>query len=94
MLPSPNPAVIFQRVTDGAVLLNTEAEVYFGLNNVGAEIWQLLPPSCASFEALCATLARKYPEANAEEVARDAAALLEQLASEGLVLPPVDSGAG
>ena len=45
MLPTPLPTVIFQRIDDGAVLFAPATEVYFGLNEVGAKIWQLLPPA-------------------------------------------------
>ena len=36
-------------VEDGAVLLHAGQEVYYGLNAVGARIWQLLPPSDSGF---------------------------------------------
>ena len=47
MLPRPHPGVLFKTVSDGAVLLHVEEEIYFGLNDVGTRIWQLLPPTCA-----------------------------------------------
>ena len=45
MLPVPNPKVLFKSMSDGAVLFSTDNEVYFGLNSVGARVWELLPPS-------------------------------------------------
>lgn len=85
VLPLPNPSVVFQPVADGAVLLNTRAEIYFGLNAVGADVWQLLPPRCRTIDELCAELCRKYPEADPDEVRHDVSALLDELSGEGLV---------
>ncbi len=85
-LPSPLPTVIFQRLADGAVLFAPEIEIYFGLNDVGARVWELLPPASRSLDELCARLAVQYPDAPSEEIRRDVSELLEQLASEGLVV--------
>ncbi len=93
LLPTAHPAVIFQPVTDGAVLLNTESEVYFGLNAVGMDVWRLLPPTCATLDELCTALVRKYPQVDVEEIRRDASALLDELTMEGLALPPARTGA-
>ncbi len=35
-------AVIYQQVNDEAVLLEMGSQAYFGLNDVGARMWQLL----------------------------------------------------
>ena len=56
ILPRPHPAVMFREVSDGAVLLQMEDEIYFGLNSVGARIWQLLPPASTDLDDLCAQL--------------------------------------
>ena len=66
ILPRPHPAVMFREVSDGAVLLQMEDEIYFGLNEVGSRIWQLLPPSCATLEELCARLGETYPDVAAD----------------------------
>ena len=52
MLPSANPAVIFQKLDDGAVLFTPETELYFGLNSVGALVWDLLPPRTETLDLL------------------------------------------
>ena len=62
MLPVPNPKVLFKSMSDGAVLFSTDNEVYFGLNSVGARVWELLPPVCATFDEICTRLASEYPE--------------------------------
>jgi hypothetical protein len=73
-------------VSDGGVLLDTAAEVYFGLNAVGMRVWQLLPPSCQTLDELCATLAQTYPEVAPEELRRDVTELLAQLEQQGLLV--------
>lgn len=87
MLPTPNPAVLLQPVADGAILLHTEQEIYFGLNAVGVEVWNLLPPACASLDEVCEALARRYPEVPGEVLRSDVAELLDALAEQRLVIP-------
>lgn len=88
MLPSPLPTVVFQRIDDGAVLFSPATEIYFGLNEVGARVWQLLPPTSASLDELCAALGQEYPEVDATVIRQDVTELLAELAKEGLVAVP------
>ncbi len=92
MLPVANPSVIFKAMSDGAVLFDTQAEVYFGLNEVGARIWQLLPPVCQSIEEICARLATEYPEVAASTLRDDVVELLDQFVREGLATAPASTG--
>lgn len=87
-LPSPNPEVVFRRVGDGGVLLSITDEVYFGLNGVGVEIWELLPPCTGSFADLCSELANRYPDVDDATLRSDAVELLDALASHRLVSWP------
>jgi hypothetical protein len=87
MLPKPNPAVLFQPLTEGAVLLHSRDEVYFGLNQVGANVWKLLPPTCTDFSELCSRLGSQYPEVASEILQSDVAELLAELQRQGLVMP-------
>jgi len=87
MLPSPHPAVLFQPVSEGAILLHTEQEIYFGLNGVGVEVWQMLPPACTELEDVCNALGRRYPEVPAGELRNDVVELLDTLTVQGLVVP-------
>ena len=84
MLPHANPTVIFQKLEDGAVLFAPETEVYFGLNEVGAAIWQLLVPRGRSLDQICSDLAARYPEVTAATIRSDVLELLDQLVDEGL----------
>lgn len=86
MLPSRNPQVIFKPLPDSAVLLHTRSEVYFGLNAVGAQVWDLLPPNHSTFDELCSALAQKYPEVGAGDLRQDVEELLENLQQHGLVV--------
>jgi len=79
---------MFQPITDGAVLLHTEDEIYFGLNAVGARVWQMLPPQCAELDDLCANLSATYPDADANEIRADVIELLDHLRAERLVVDP------
>ena len=79
ILPRPHPAVMFREVSDGAVLLQMEEEIYFGLNAVGARIWQLLPPACTSLDDICERLESVYPDVPADQLRADVTELLEQL---------------
>ncbi len=87
MLPIPHPAVLFQPVPDGAILLHTEQEIYFGLNAVGVDIWQLLPPACTRIDEACEALAARYPDVPREVLRADLVELLDGLAGQGLVTP-------
>lgn len=91
-LPHPRPDVVFCPVDDGAVLLSTADEIYFGLNAVGARIWELLPPTHDTLDQLVAVLAAEYPDVAAGAIRADAEALLAELLSQRLVTPAPHSG--
>ena len=90
MLPVPNPKVLFKAMSDGAVLFSTDNEVYFGLNSVGARIWELLPPVCATFDELCTRLLAEYPEVPRRIIEADVKELLSDLSSHKLVAVRVE----
>jgi len=77
---------MFREVSEGAVLLQMEDEIYFGLNEVGARIWQLLPPVSDSLEELCASLTTVYPDVPLEQLSADVAELIEQLRENKLLV--------
>ncbi len=86
MLPIPNPDVIYRSLSEGAVLFSTRDEVYFGLNDVGARVWELLPPAAATVDEICHELAGRYPDASPVTIRGDVEDLLAALAEHGLVL--------
>ena len=87
LLPKPSETAIFRALPEGGVLFSTSSEVYFGVNQVGARIWELLPPVTRTFEELCAALLTEYSDVGREVIEGDARRFLEQLLSNGLVLP-------
>ena len=84
-LPRVNPDVVWTPVTDGAVLFSVSQELYYGANAVAAFVWQELPTH-ASFDALCAVVTLRFPDAPFEQVRSDVAELLEDFERHGLVV--------
>ena len=86
MLPVAHPAVIYKSLSDGAVLFSASDEVYFGLNTVGARVWELLPPALSTVDELCDAVARQFPEVAADVIRADVEELLGDLTAYGLVV--------
>ncbi len=91
-LPAPDPAVLCRPVSTGAVLLHTQQEIYFGLNPVGLEIWQLLHPVCRSVDEVCERLLERYPDVPIEALREDVLELLGQLVQQGLAAYQLTDG--
>jgi hypothetical protein len=87
MLPRPHPSVVFRVVSEGAVLLHTEDELYFGLNAVGAHVWELLT-QCTSVDELCTDLGEMYPGVAPDTLKADVLELCQQLRQNLLVVDP------
>jgi hypothetical protein len=93
-LPKKLPGVICKQLPEGAVLYSTSEEIYFGLNRVGAVVWELLPPACTSFDELCQELAGRYTDVTPDVIAADLAEMLGALRDNGLVIPVTDASEG
>ena len=87
ILPQPSPSAIFKPLAEGAVLFSTTEEVYFGVNAVGARIWELLPPATETFDQLCRALAEQYSDVNLDRIRMDALKYLDELVASGLAIP-------
>lgn len=85
-LPARRPAVVWTRLPDGAVLFCPETEVYYGLNDVGALIWELLSEESLTLEALCDRVLRAFPDAGRDQVREDVDELLDELERSGLLV--------
>jgi hypothetical protein len=85
MLPVPTEAAIFKRLNDGAVIYHCTEEVYFGLNDEGARLWELLPTVRGSLDDLVARMATEHPDVEIPMIRRDAQALMASLEKFGLV---------
>ncbi|MGH7712325.1 MAG: PqqD family protein [Vicinamibacterales bacterium] len=86
-LPTRATKVIFRRLPEGGVIYSTSSEIYFGLNDVGARIWELLPPASETFADMCNALEREFPDAPATLIRRDVTRYLDELIANALVLP-------
>ena len=78
-----SPEVISQEVSGETVLLDLESENYFGLDEVGTRIWQLIKES-GDLQAIYDTLLAEY-EVEEEQLHTDLEALLDEIAGLGLV---------
>ena len=85
MLPTPVDSVIFRRLESGAVVYDSAAEVYYGLNDVGATIWELLGEAALTADRLLESLVTKYPDADAALLRADSDALIASLVGYGLL---------
>ena len=65
------------------VMLSVRANAYFGLNDVGSEIWNMIEQPRRVGD-ICQELASAY-DVTSEEVAHEVAAFLEGLLERGLV---------
>ncbi len=77
------PDVLFQQVGEETVLLDLAGENYFGLNVVGARIWQLIGDG-ATLQGVFDSLVQEF-DAEPERIRADLLALVDELAKAGLV---------
>lgn len=69
---------------DTVVLMSIGKGNYYSLDAIGADIWRRLEGQVQVAD-LCTSLSNDY-EADSETIRRDVLALLERLASEGLIV--------
>ena len=86
MRPAPADSVIFRRLETGAVLYDSAAEVYYGLNDVGATIWELLEQAAPQSDTFVDRLRATYPDADAAVLCADCDALVASLVGYGLLV--------
>ena len=78
-----SPDVISQEVSGETVLLDLESENYFGLDEVGTRIWQLIKET-EDLQAIYNTLLKEY-EVDEPRLQADLEALLGEISKLGLV---------
>ena len=78
-----NPSVVFRQMDDGAVLLDLESGVYFGLDEVGTRVWTLLLER-GTTAAVCAAMLEEFDVAP-DVLAADVRRLVGELQQNGLV---------
>lgn len=78
-----SPDVISQEVSGETVLLDLNSENYFGLDEVGTRIWQLIESS-GKLQDIYDTLLAEY-EVEADQLLEDMEQLLTDIEKAGLV---------
>ena len=79
------PDDVFAREVGGeTVLLDLATGIYFGLDAVGARIWQQIESENATLAEACDVVEREY-DVSREQLERDVLALAERLLEHGLV---------
>ncbi len=76
--------VMARQLGEECVMLDLESGTYFGLDPVGARVWQLLCEGRAVDE-ICDALALEY-EAPRKTIAADVVRLPDELAAQGLIV--------
>jgi hypothetical protein len=79
-----SPDVISQEVSGETVLLDLESENYFGLDEVGTRIWQLIKET-NDLNTIYNTLLSEY-EVPAERLQQDLTTLLTEIEGLGLIV--------
>jgi hypothetical protein len=75
--------VMARQVGEETVILDLASGTYFGLDSVGARIWQLLTEGKTLVE-VCATMLAEY-EVTREDIERDVLSLAEELRAKLLI---------
>ncbi len=75
--------VLARQVGEETVILDLASGTYFGLDPVGARIWQLLTEG-KTIDEVCATMLAEY-EVTPEDLERDVLRLAEELRAKQLI---------
>ncbi len=78
-----SPEVISQEVSGETVLLDLESENYFGLDEVGTRIWQLIKET-NDLQAIYQTLLAEY-DVSEQRLQQDLNTLLAEISGLGLI---------
>lgn len=92
---APCDDVIYQALHDELILLNMKSQQYFGLDDVGSDMWKLLVEH-GDVEVVADRISEQY-HTDRETVRNDLAVLVDRLIAAGLlkevVLPRHSTGA-
>jgi hypothetical protein len=78
--------VTTNQVEDELVALNLESSFYYGVDDIGTQIWRLLIDEKLSLSEACAKIREEY-EVEPEKCRREVAAFVEQLVDARLLEP-------
>ena len=79
-----SPDVLFQELEDEAILLNITSENYYGLDDVGLRIWQLLEEHGGETELVISQMQAEY-HVDEALLRDDITNLMAELSEAGLV---------
>lgn len=79
-----SPDVLFQEVSGECVLLDLKSDNYFGLDDVGTRIWQLIEEFGGDLRAVVESMAAEYA-VDRQTLERDLLDLTTRLKESGLV---------
>jgi hypothetical protein len=77
------PDIVFREVDGEAVILNLETGLYFGLDQVGTRIWQLIQEH-GSLQKVFETMSDEF-DVGSDALERDLLGLMDELCVKGLV---------
>jgi hypothetical protein len=77
-----SPEAMFQEIGGEGVILDLKSDSYFGLDEVGVRLWQLLQAN-PSLQSACDTLLSEY-EVEQAQLEQDLVRLVDQLVEAGL----------
>jgi Coenzyme PQQ synthesis protein D (PqqD) len=80
---SRSPSVLTAEVDGEVVMMSIEQGRYFGLDDIGSDIWRRIEPPC-SFAALIDRLVSDY-NADRTTIAADVQVLLDRMAAQDVV---------
>jgi hypothetical protein len=80
---SRSPSVLTAEVEDEIVMMSIEKGLYFGLDDIGSDIWRRIEPPC-SFADLIRRLVADY-DAESATIAADVGLLLSRMAAQDVV---------
>jgi hypothetical protein len=80
---SRSPSVLTAEVDGEVVMMSIEQGRYFGLDDIGSDIWRRIEPPC-SFAVLVDRLASDY-DADRATIAADVQALLDRMVAQDVV---------
>lgn len=79
-----SPDVLIRQVDGESVLLNLQNERYYGLDDIGTHMWEVLTQTDGTIQDAYEALLAEY-DVDAQRLREDLAALLEKLTSQGLL---------
>jgi hypothetical protein len=84
-LISRNPEVVSAPVDQDLVMMGPKDELFYGVNPLGTELWQLLESGPKSFEQICEYIQKNY-EVESGQCFQDAQKFIESMLDQEMVL--------